>query len=359
MNKISVIIPAYNAEKTIEKCLESVYAAIHTVKLSDNSKECEVIVVDDCSTDNTVEIIKDSPSKVIRFDKHLGVSTARNTGAKQCSGGIILFLDSDVIFIEDGLKELNESFEKYPDTDVIQGVYTKDTTFQNPSALSRNYYKYYQTSKITGDYISGINSCCFAIKKKVFESVKGFDPAWERVEDVELGWRLVKNGYKILLNKRLQVKHNKYYSFIGLLKADFKKVYAKMKLLLSTYFQRDASRKGEKQAQAKITFSLNKMKDMLAEFSSVFLSGLIIMEIIGLAISRNFFFYYLIPVSAAIFILLNLNFLILIKRDKGLMVTIKCLFVYYFEMLIAQFAILKAIYDYSLKRYYKKGFFRV
>lgn len=356
MNKeISIIIPAYNAGKTIVKCLESIYAAIHMVKSSDNTKECEVIVVDDCSTDNTVERIKDYPSKAIGFDKHLGVSIARNEGAKQCSGGIIIFLDSDVILMEDGLKKMTESFERYPDADVIQGVYTKDTTFQNPSALSRNYYKYYQTSKITGDYVSGINSCCFAIKKKVFESVEGFDPSWEGVEDVELGLRLVKDGYKILLNKSFRVKHNKYYGFTGLLKADYKKVYAKMKLLLNTYFHKDASPKNEKQSQAKITFSLNKMKDMLAEFSSVFLSGLIVMEIIGLTIFMNSFFFYLILVSTVLFILLNINFLILIKNDKGLLVTIRCLFVYYFEMLIAQLAIIKAIYDYSLKRFLKRN----
>lgn len=81
MNKlISVIIPNYNGSSTIGKCLESAFSSKY-----DNF---EVLAVDDCSTDNSVEIIKSFPCRLIALDKNSGASKARNTGAYKSSGEI-------------------------------------------------------------------------------------------------------------------------------------------------------------------------------------------------------------------------------------------------------------------------------
>lgn len=88
---ISVIIPAYNSEKTIRKCLESV--------LSQSYEELEVLVIDDGSTDMTSDIIKsimDTDSRVRYFHKkNGGQSSARNVGLKNLSGKYFTFVDSD------------------------------------------------------------------------------------------------------------------------------------------------------------------------------------------------------------------------------------------------------------------------
>jgi len=70
---MSIIIPNYNGSRTIGKCLESVFAL--------NDEDLEVIVVDDCSEDGSLYIIRRYPCRLIQMEKHAGASAARNAGA--------------------------------------------------------------------------------------------------------------------------------------------------------------------------------------------------------------------------------------------------------------------------------------
>ncbi len=90
--KVSVITPAYNASEYIVETIESV--------LNQSYTNWEMLIVEDCSTDNTVEIVnkyceKDSRIKLIKHTENQGVSAARNTALKQADGEYIAFLDSD------------------------------------------------------------------------------------------------------------------------------------------------------------------------------------------------------------------------------------------------------------------------
>ena len=106
MPKFSIIIPVYNVEKYLKKCLESVYNQTY--------KNYEVIVVNDGTKDNSMDIVKNYPAKVIN-QKNQGLSVARNNGVEKASGEYILFLDSDD-YIEKGLlKEINKSLNNNPD----------------------------------------------------------------------------------------------------------------------------------------------------------------------------------------------------------------------------------------------------
>jgi glycosyltransferase involved in cell wall biosynthesis len=87
---VSVVIPAYNREKTIKRCLDSVVNQTYT--------NLEIIVVDDCSDDSTAEIVSsynDSRIKLITLEKNSGAQAARNRGIKEAAAGWITFLDSD------------------------------------------------------------------------------------------------------------------------------------------------------------------------------------------------------------------------------------------------------------------------
>lgn len=89
MADISIIIPAYNAEKYIEKCLDSI--------ISQTKKELEIIVVNDGSTDNTESIVKNYKDKRIKYfkNKNQGIGKTRNFGIEKATGKYIMFIDSD------------------------------------------------------------------------------------------------------------------------------------------------------------------------------------------------------------------------------------------------------------------------
>ena len=106
MPKFSIIIPVYNVEKYIKKCLDSVF--------SQTFKDYEVIVVNDGTKDNSMDIVKDYNVKVVN-QKNMGLSEARNTGVKNSTGEYIIFLDSDDYIEKDLLKEVNKSLKNKPD----------------------------------------------------------------------------------------------------------------------------------------------------------------------------------------------------------------------------------------------------
>ena len=106
---VSVITPAFNAEKTIGKTIESV--------LKQSYKNLELIIVDDISSDNTVEIVKryqrkDSRVKLFILEKKGGASGARNLAIKEAKGKYIAFLDCDDLWKKDKLKKQINFMEK-------------------------------------------------------------------------------------------------------------------------------------------------------------------------------------------------------------------------------------------------------
>ncbi|MFS1008009.1 glycosyltransferase family 2 protein [Enterococcus casseliflavus] len=102
MNKISIIMPSYNSGLFIKESIDSV--------INQTYKNWELIIVDDCSNDNTVEIIRmfqleDSRIKPIYLDNNKGAANARNIAIEKAEGDYIAFLDSDDIWNVDKLSE--------------------------------------------------------------------------------------------------------------------------------------------------------------------------------------------------------------------------------------------------------------
>lgn len=104
----SVIMPAFNAGKTICRSIESV--------LNQSVKSFELIIIDDCSTDDTEEkvskYLNDSRIIYLRNEKNLGVALSRNKGIKHCKGRYIAFLDSDDYWMENKLLQQKKYFDK-------------------------------------------------------------------------------------------------------------------------------------------------------------------------------------------------------------------------------------------------------
>lgn len=130
METISVIIPCYNASKTIVESANSVI-----MELENNDYDWEIIFIDDCSTDNTLEIITKNfgaNSKyfdriiIVKLENNHGVAFARNEGIKIAKGSIIAFNDSDDRWLEDKIKTQMDYLNKHPDISMVSGIFDKD-----------------------------------------------------------------------------------------------------------------------------------------------------------------------------------------------------------------------------------------
>lgn len=171
MSKISVIIPAYNAEKYLDKCISSV--------LKQNLSDLEIIICDDASTDGSLKIIenykkKDNRIKLITHRENQGLSVSRNDGMERASGEYIFFLDSDDYIKQNVLTTLYRKI-KNVDTDVLYFGYEEHGVDNQDNIKKYRHESIYPKVEDGPDFfcraVSGRNMCvisCSAIYRNQF-----------------------------------------------------------------------------------------------------------------------------------------------------------------------------------------------
>ncbi len=222
----SFVIPAYNAKQTIRKCLDSVF--------KQNFSDFEVIIVNDCSTDNTQEIVDQYNVKQIVLEKNLGPAGARNVGIKQAQGKIIIFIDSDVALRDNNaLSQLARIFKEKPGINGIIMIKDKVPLNKGLTPLYAAYYKYYLWNLPGGEFQTSFTTERSAIKKYVFDKVGYFNDKYKKaeVEDFEFGYRLNKQGYKIYIARHIKVLHH-FETFEQLTKKTLKRSWQWIRLFL-------------------------------------------------------------------------------------------------------------------------------
>ena len=302
---ITIIIPVFNAEKTLKNCLESIFFSEY--------KNFELILVDDCSTDNSVTIAEEYKCKIIKHKTNKGAASARNTAASYANGNILFFTDSDVLIQKDTLSIINESFNNEK-VSAVFGLYTIETEPDNFISNYKN-LSYHYTHKMSSEETFIFWTGCGAVKRDVFNLLGGFDDAYKSatIEDIELGYRLFKNKYTTILNKKLQVTHCKDYTFFSLIKSDvFHRAIPWTKLILN-----------EKILKIDQDLSLN---NIISSFSVwLILIGTIVLSIIGNIQILALFLIFLIGT----FTMLNLNFFRFCYKIKGFLFVLKTCFMHY------------------------------
>ncbi len=214
---VSVIIPVYNGERTLQKCLNSV--------LNQTYKNYEIIVVDNNSTDKTKDIIKEFQSKNKKvkylFEPKRGRAIARNLGIRNVKSSIIVMTDADCIVPEDWIGELTkpiihekESVVRGVERDLIKNYWSKNIQKSNWKFLKRN---------IKGKYINDIDTKNFAIRSSLIKKLM-FDSNLETLEDFDLYLRL-KKITKIRFKPSVRVGHNHKSSFASVTKIYFDRAY--------------------------------------------------------------------------------------------------------------------------------------
>jgi GT2 family glycosyltransferase len=210
---ISVIVPAFDAEHHLTQSLQA-------LRLS-TRLPFETIVVDDGSKDRTPQVAELYGARLLSTDGRMGPAYARNLGAKTATGNVILFLDADVCVHPDTLSRIARSFESDDHLDALIGCY--DTEPSSPDFVSQYRNLMHSFVHLTGsERASTFWSGCGAIRRDVFLEHSGFSEAYERpaIEDIELGYRLIRSHCKIMLDHDLLVKHLKHWTFWTLLKTD-------------------------------------------------------------------------------------------------------------------------------------------
>lgn len=187
----TVIIPAYNAEKFINRAIDSV--------LNQTYKEYEIIVVNDGSSDATKNIIHAYKQENIKVynQENLGVSAARNKGIMNSTKNYICFLDADDKWCKNHLSVLSNMISRYPKEKLFitsyRTVHLNETEFDVIKNIKSSGEINYHTNffdLILSNKAPKYNTNCWCIKKNAFENSGLFDEDEKLSEDIDMWYRL-------------------------------------------------------------------------------------------------------------------------------------------------------------------------
>ena len=205
---LSVVIAALNSENTISQTLSSLYSN----NLS--SREFEVVVVDNGSTDRTVEVAKRYPVKIFSCAKR-GQGAARNMGIAEARGELVCFTDSDIVVPENWLERILEFFNRFPHADGVGGPVLAPASGHLNSLQKLEGETYSQIhnfpKKVSmaeyGNHITSLRSANCAYRKSILLSIDGFDDSGLDAVDTDLCWRLILQGKFLIFNPEIAVLH--------------------------------------------------------------------------------------------------------------------------------------------------------
>ncbi len=214
-DSVSIIIPNRNGSTTIGKCLAAAQASNHG--------NFEIIVVDDGSEDDSIEVIERYPCKLVRLERHGGAARARNAGASHSRGRILFFTDADCLLQPDTLALAARTLALEGPNAIIGGTYTLapyDRRFC--SRFQSIFINHLETRHApAADYIA---THALAVDASVFRSNRGFaEDVRPILEDVEFSHRLRRAGCRLVMNPAIQVQHIFDYSLTRSLRNAFAK----------------------------------------------------------------------------------------------------------------------------------------
>jgi glycosyltransferase involved in cell wall biosynthesis len=190
---VSVVIPAYNAEETIRRALESVAAQTY-----DNI--VETIIVDDGSRDETTCIIRDEYPRVRLFEQpNQGAAVARNLGVGEACGEYIAFLDADDEWMPEKVAHHIDLHRQFPGVVLSVSGSRKDGEPPAAEKSGLTQIRHLRFRDVVNLADIGFNYGCTAwfMRRDAFMEVDGFRPEFVRGQDSELLWRVTAAGYGV------------------------------------------------------------------------------------------------------------------------------------------------------------------
>ena len=201
-------------------------------------KNYEIIVIDDGSTDDTLITVKEMQKNVKNLfyysQGHMGYALARNFGIQKTKGSIIAFIDDDCIAYNDWLERIANSYKNHKDAFAIGGK-TESLLSDNIYGSFREYFADFEVkesiklfsilrnNKLNKNCIVNLPTMNLSLKKEIFAKIGYFNPKYQffPYEDNELTWRLFKNGYSILYDPLIKIKHFHAATLKGFIRKSF------------------------------------------------------------------------------------------------------------------------------------------
>ena len=196
--RISVLIAAYNEEAAIERKVQQ------TLALEYPAEKLEVLVLSDCSTDRTDELVRafpDSRVRLVRMPERRGKTHAQNYGIREASGDVVIFSDATAIYHSKALLYLACNYQD-PTVGAVSGRYQYfDPGEQSPTGLgSVAFWNYENLIKTLQSRIYTITGCCgciYSVRKEAYTEL----PA-DIISDLVQPLQAIKKGYRVLFEDR-------------------------------------------------------------------------------------------------------------------------------------------------------------
>ncbi len=290
--KISVIVPAYNCEKTLALCLKAVCHSVYN--------DFELIVVDDGCTDRTREIAKQYTNNIVVHPKRTNPFEARLSGANASNGDVFAFVDSDVVISPGTLENIGSYFSANKDIRALTGLLSKEHPSHRFFSQYKNLYMNHIFNQLP-DRVTFLYGSIFALRKTL---LKELDFKYEGAEDTALGQFLHRRGEPIAFLRNLQVLHLKEYGFLSWIRNDFRTSYLWARLFLKYG--------GWKQLKKGKAGFAHSPKTQIASI------GLVFLTLVSLPVAiyvPAFFVLDLFPLS--LWFLFNMAFFSFLKSEKG------------------------------------------
>jgi len=216
---ISVIIPTFNRAEMVCRCVQSV--------LDTKWPTLEVIVVDDCSPDDTAAKIKErfgEAVKYIRNEKNSFQAVSRNNGAKIATGDFFFFLDDDNIVDKDIFCEITKAFEENPKLGLVAPmavhmrpgkkniIWSLGSNFNRWTSQPKDHCPNLPVAELPENpksYPTSYYPNGFIVPRKVFDAVGGFDEKYVQIfEESDFGWKICEAGYEEIVLTTARTEHH-------------------------------------------------------------------------------------------------------------------------------------------------------
>ncbi len=200
MKRISVVVPTYNRAELLRECLKAL--------TNQDYSGCEIIVVDDGSTDGTREMVAaEFPRVRYLWQANRGPAAARNTGIRAGTGEIVAFTDDDCVPPPDWLSQLAAGYARHPDVAGVGSYLDPPDEALAGNAIAQ--FEYYLSHVVyaAGDreYLGGFEcpaggTNSMSYQRSILEELGGFDESFPYAagEDTELKWRVCQAGHRLL-----------------------------------------------------------------------------------------------------------------------------------------------------------------